>query len=154
MSKALITTQYLTDIANAIREKLAVATRYLPSQMAEAIRSIQGAPSEWQGTQEAYDALGSYDQNTTYYIFSPLQSILITHQPTKTSYAVNDVLDLRGIEVMATHGDGSTSNVTNYCTYSPASGYKLQTAGTVTVTVSLTDCGITVTATTSGTVEA
>ena len=40
MSLGSITTQYLTDIANAIRTKLGVSTRYKPSQMAAAIASI------------------------------------------------------------------------------------------------------------------
>lgn len=42
MSKALITEQYLTDIADAIRAQLGVATEYKPSEMAAAIASISG----------------------------------------------------------------------------------------------------------------
>ena len=42
MSKALITEQYLTDIADAIRGKLGVQTQYKPSEMADAIESISG----------------------------------------------------------------------------------------------------------------
>ena len=41
--KALITETSLTDVADAIREKLGVNTTYLPSEMGAAIRSIQGA---------------------------------------------------------------------------------------------------------------
>lgn len=44
MSKVLITEQYLTDIADAIREKLGVQTQYKPSEMAAAILSIPVAP--------------------------------------------------------------------------------------------------------------
>lgn len=40
--KALITEQYLTDIADAIRSKLSVSTTYKPSEMASAIMMIQG----------------------------------------------------------------------------------------------------------------
>lgn len=42
MSKALITEQYLTDIADSIRAKLGVQTTYLPSEMSAAIDSISG----------------------------------------------------------------------------------------------------------------
>jgi len=46
MSLASVTQQYLTDIANAIRAKLGVATTYKPSQMAAAIASIpSGTPT-------------------------------------------------------------------------------------------------------------
>lgn len=42
MSQALITEQYLTNIADAIRDKLEVQTEYLPSQMAGAIETMHG----------------------------------------------------------------------------------------------------------------
>ena len=42
MSKALITEQYLTDIADSIRAQLGVATEYKPSEMSAAIDSISG----------------------------------------------------------------------------------------------------------------
>lgn len=42
MSKVMITEQYLTDIADAIREKLETQDEYKPSEMAEAILSISG----------------------------------------------------------------------------------------------------------------
>ena len=41
MAKVLISDQYLEDIADAIREKKAVSTTYTPSQMANAILSIE-----------------------------------------------------------------------------------------------------------------
>lgn len=44
MSKGLITKQYLTDIADAIREKTGEDKLYLPSEMAEAVRSIVSKP--------------------------------------------------------------------------------------------------------------
>lgn len=44
MSRALITEGYLTNIANAIRSKLGVSTRYMPGQMASAISQIHGMP--------------------------------------------------------------------------------------------------------------
>lgn len=42
MSKVAITEQYLTDIADAIREKTGLTTTYKPSEMANAISSISG----------------------------------------------------------------------------------------------------------------
>lgn len=43
MSRAIISQQYLTDIANAIRTKLDTSDTYLPSEMADAIASITGS---------------------------------------------------------------------------------------------------------------
>ena len=42
MSRAIISQQYLTDIADAIRTKLDTSDTYLPSEMADAIESISG----------------------------------------------------------------------------------------------------------------
>ena len=42
MAKVMITESYLEDIADAIREKKGVSTTYYPSQMAEAISTIDG----------------------------------------------------------------------------------------------------------------
>lgn len=42
MSKVLVTDTYLTNIANAIREKLGVTTTYTPAQMGPAIETITG----------------------------------------------------------------------------------------------------------------
>lgn len=56
MGKVLVTEQYLTDIADAIREKLGVTTTYKPSQMGPAIETITGGgstvtvPSYWKST--------------------------------------------------------------------------------------------------------
>lgn len=45
MTKAIITEQYLTDIANAIRSKIGTTNAYKPSEMSNAIQSI-GASDE------------------------------------------------------------------------------------------------------------
>jgi hypothetical protein len=45
MGKVLVTDAYLTDIADAIREKLGVTTTYKPSQMGPAIEAITGGGS-------------------------------------------------------------------------------------------------------------
>jgi hypothetical protein len=50
MSKVLVTETHLEDIADAIREKLGVATTYRPGDMAAAIESISGGYPEPTGT--------------------------------------------------------------------------------------------------------
>ncbi len=65
-----------------------------------------------------------------------LSSIAVTTQPTKTEYTVGDALDLTGCVVTATYSDNTTANVTSSCTFSPANGAKLETAGTQKVSVS------------------
>ena len=64
-----------------------------------------------------------------------LSGIAITTQPTKTAYIVGDSLDLTGIAVTATAGQ-ITRDVTADCTFSPANGSTLSTAGAVTITAS------------------
>lgn len=65
-----------------------------------------------------------------------LSSIAVTTQPTKTEYTVGDALDLTGCVVTATYSNNSTANVTSSCTFSPANGATLATAGTQKVSVS------------------
>ncbi len=55
--------------------------------------------------------------------------------PTKTTYKVGEALDLSGMVVTATYSDGSTAEITDGYTTSPVNGSALNTAGTVTVTV-------------------
>lgn len=74
-----------------------------------------------------------------------LVSIAVTTQPTKTEYDVGDTLDLTGIVVTASYSDGTTADVTSSCTFSPANGSTLSTAGTQTVTASYTEDGVTYT---------
>lgn len=56
MAKVLVTEQYLTDIADAIREKLGVSDTYTPAEMGPAIETITGGgstatvPSYWKST--------------------------------------------------------------------------------------------------------
>ena len=64
-----------------------------------------------------------------------LSGIAITTQPTKTAYIVGDSLDLTGIAVTATAGQ-ITRDVTADCTFSPANGSTLSTAGSITITAS------------------
>ena len=60
--------------------------------------------------------------------------ISVTTPPTKTSYNINDTLDLTGIVITATSAN-LTRVVTSQCTFSPADGATLDTAGTTTITV-------------------
>lgn len=64
MSLGSITTQYLTDIANAIRAKLGVATTYKPSQMAAAIASIPSSTPTLQTKTATYTPSGSIQTDT------------------------------------------------------------------------------------------
>lgn len=78
-----------------------------------------------------------------------LDRIVITVAPTTTSYTVGDALDLTGIVVTANYA----GDVTNRCTFSPANGDTLDTAGTQTVTVAYSEDGVMKTATFDVTVE-
>ena len=72
-----------------------------------------------------------------------LSSIAVTTNPTVMTYTVGDALDLTGIVVTATYSDNSTANVTSLCTFSPANGATLQTAGTQAIVVSYAEDHIT-----------
>lgn len=64
-----------------------------------------------------------------------VESLTITTMPTKTSYSINDTLDLSGLVVTATFADGITADVTSAITTSPADGDTLTIEGTIPVTV-------------------
>lgn len=81
-----------------------------------------------------------------------MTGISITTAPTKTTYYKNDSLDLTGMAVTATFSSGATEVVTSGCSFSPASGSALSSYGTVTITASYTENGVTKTANTSVTV--
>lgn len=61
-----------------------------------------------------------------------ISSIAVTTNPTKTSYAVGESFDPSGMVVTATYSDGSTSDVTGQCTFSPS----VMAESTTSVTVS------------------
>lgn len=82
-----------------------------------------------------------------------LESIEVTTLPTKTTYVVGEDLALAGLVVTATYSDDTTAPVTNYTT-APAEGTDLAEAATVTVTVSYTEGGVTMTDTFDVTVSA
>ena len=75
-----------------------------------------------------------------------LESIAVTSEPAKTTYTVGESLDLSGLVVTATYSDDTTAAVTGYTT-SPADDSTLDTAGSITITVSYTQGTVTKTTT-------
>jgi len=69
-----------------------------------------------------------------------LNSITVTTSPSKTVYTQGEPLNLSGLVVTARYSDGSTKIVPGY---SPADGAVLNTVGTLLVTVSYTEGGVT-----------
>lgn len=81
-----------------------------------------------------------------------LSSIAMT-SPDKTEYSTGEIIDLTGATVTATYESGRTADVTSLCVFTPAAGTQLSDAGTVTITATYTEDGITKTAETSISVE-
>ena len=81
-----------------------------------------------------------------------LSSIAIITQPTKRNYTTGETLNLTGMVVKATFNSGNSAVVTSYTT-SPENGSTLNTTGTITVTVSYSENGVTKTASTTVTVS-
>lgn len=71
-----------------------------------------------------------------------LESISVTSPPAKTEYTVGEKLDLSGIVVTAYYSNGDTAEITNY-TAAPPAGSDLTAEGSMTITVSYTEGGIT-----------
>lgn len=68
-----------------------------------------------------------------------VKKIAVTTKPTKLEYAKNDTLDLTGMVVTGTYSDGDTFTIASDAyTTSPVDGATLDTAGSVTVTVTHT----------------
>lgn len=106
-------------------------------------------------TKAEYDAMASHDPARLYLIHHVPAAISVVSPPTKTSYVAGETLDLDGIAVALVYDDGASEIVDNSaCTFSPADGATLDTAGTVTITASYTVGGVTYTATTTVTVAA
>lgn len=82
-----------------------------------------------------------------------LASIAVTTPPTVTDYFAGEELDLTGIVVTASYADGSTSDVTNDCVFSPADGDVL-TANDTTISITYTQGSIVKTATQELTITA
>lgn len=86
------------------------------------------------GTQTITVSYGG--QTATFNVTVEEISLSITTAPTVSQYIVGEALDLTGIVVTAT-GGGSTTDVTSECTFSPANGSTITTAGSITVTATL-----------------
>ena len=71
-----------------------------------------------------------------------LDSIAVTSPPAKTAYNTGEALNLSGLVVTAAYSDGTNAAVTGY-TATPADGSTLDTAGTISVTISYTEGGVT-----------
>ena len=72
-----------------------------------------------------------------------LESIYVKTEPTKTDYFVGETLDLTGIQIYASYSDTKDVEVTDHCTFNPASGASLGTEGSVTINISYTESGVT-----------
>lgn len=94
----------------------------------------------------------TYQTSQTITVTRMLSSIAITTQPTKRNYTKGETLNLSGMVVKATFNSGNSAVVTSYTT-SPANGSTLSTTGTITVTVSYSENGVTRTASTTVTVS-
>ncbi len=71
-----------------------------------------------------------------------LEEIEITNQPDKTTYTTGEELDLAGLTVTAKYSDDTSKVITDYTT-APEDGSTLETAGTITITVSYTEGDLT-----------
>jgi hypothetical protein len=76
-------------------------------------------------------------------VVKKLTSIVVTAPPTKTSYFVGDGFDDAGLIITATYDNASTADVTATASLS---GFSSALGGTVTVTASYTENGVTETA--------
>ena len=94
----------------------------------------------------------SYTTTQAITVTRVLSSIAITTQPTTRSYYKGDALSLSGMVVKATFTSGNSEAITNY-TASPANGSTLSSYGTITVTISYTENGVTKTTSTTVTVS-
>jgi len=72
-----------------------------------------------------------------------LESIRIKSAPNKTAYTVGETLDLTGLVLEASYSDETTKEITEGYTSDPSAGSALSTAGTITVTISYTEDGVT-----------
>ena len=113
MANVLVENSYLKAIANAIRNKLGVATKYKPSDMAEAINSIVGQATlgtktiTANGTYDAEDdSLDGYSDVTVNVVPTGTKQISITQNGTITE----DVADYANAEITVNVSGGGSSS--------------------------------------------
>jgi hypothetical protein len=82
-----------------------------------------------------------------------LASIEVTNTPSVTTYFIGEPLDLTGMTVTARYSNNAFAVVTGQVTTDPASGTVLNTEGSIPVTVSYSEGGITKTTTFTVTVS-
>lgn len=119
MANVLVENTYLKSIANAIRRKLGVQTKYKPSQMANAIDSITGDATlgtktiTANGTYEAADDLvDGYSEVTVNVSPTGTKEITITQNGTVTE----DVSDYENAKIITNVSGGSTEVYTGSIT--------------------------------------
>jgi len=83
-----------------------------------------------------------------------LESISVKSTPDKTTYTVDETLDLTGLVLEALYSDSTTQDITTGYTADPAEGTVLNTEGEQTITISYTEGEVTKTATFNVTVNA
>lgn len=111
MANVLVENSYLKAIANAIRNKLGVVTKYKPSEMAEAINSIVGQLGTKtitaNGTYDAEDdSLDGYSDVTVNVVPTGTKQISITQNGTITE----DVADYANAEISVNVSGGGSSS--------------------------------------------
>ena len=65
-----------------------------------------------------------------------LTGITVDTPPTKTSYKIDETLDLSGIKVIASYDNETTKDVTSQCTFNPANGSSFNTTGNQNISIS------------------
>lgn len=119
MGNVLVENSYLKAIANAIRNKLGVTTKYKPSEMAGAINSIVGQATlgtktiTANGTYDAEDdSLDGYSEVTVEVTPTGTKQISITQNGTTTE----NVADYASAEITVNVSGGSTNVYTGTIT--------------------------------------
>ena len=110
MAEAIINDQYLTDIAEAIRNKIGTIEKYLPSEMAEAIRSISAGSG---GTDDTFQrlAIGLTDVSIDLGTATSVPSGVV---PEKVAHVTG--LEVTKVEDFAFTNENSNNTSTNYHT--------------------------------------
>jgi hypothetical protein len=98
--------------------------------------NVSGYNADTAGTQMLTISISGKTAQFSVTVSEPtLQSIEMTTAPTKTAYFIGEVLDLTGLVVTGTYSNNSTKTET--VSASNVSGYNADTAGTQTLTISI-----------------
>ena len=77
----------------------------------------------------------AYYISYTYEAAATLTGITVDTPPTKTSYKIDETLDLSGIKVIASYDNETTKDVTSQCTFNPANGSSFNTTGNQNISI-------------------